>query len=118
MRGYAKITLQCKTGSHNKGPSDSGSVLHITWHNFEIPCNFCMIPGEVLTSGKGHSWAFAYKGNGYQTGILQNIRNYAKMAQLLKRVNSFTWKMFYFICKISVRVQMLVLTSCITFGWV
>lgn len=36
-------------------------VLHMTQHNGRSPCNFCVRPGEVVASGKGHTRAFFMK---------------------------------------------------------
>ena len=56
------------------------SVLYMTQHNGEFPCNFCMVLGEVVKSGKGHTRAFAYEENGHHARIVENIRNDAKLA--------------------------------------
>lgn len=69
------------------------SVLHMTQHNGEFPCNFCMESGEVVTSlsGKGHNRAFGYKEIGSQTRTDENIRQDSKQAQQQKvRIHGFT----------------------------
>lgn len=67
------------------------SVLHMTQHNGKFPCNFCMIPGEVVASGKGHTRAFIYEENGRQERLNESIRQDAKLAQQQKKkISGFT----------------------------
>ena len=89
--GDNEITCKAKLVLLTMDLQARASVLHMTQHNGEYPCNFCMVPGEVVKSGKGHARAFAFKENGHQERTEENIRNDAKLAQQQKRrVRGFT----------------------------
>ena len=67
------------------------SVLHMTQHNGEFPCCFCMEQGQVVKSGKGHTRMFKYRENGSVVRTDLSVRNDSKMAQQQKkRINGFT----------------------------
>ena len=89
--GGKQLTCKAKLVLITMDLQARSSVLHMTQHNGEFPCNFCMAQGKVVPSGKGHTRAFAYKENGYESRTLENVRSDAKVAQLQKkRVNGFT----------------------------
>ncbi|XP_052212666.1 uncharacterized protein LOC127831685 [Dreissena polymorpha] len=67
------------------------AVLHMTQHNGEYACVYCMHPGKVVKSGKGHCRSFPYTKEPLLYRTAERIQADGKKAQKdRKKVNGFT----------------------------